>query len=147
MWLFMKGVLTIVYISCVLFKQHGEQWKKNACTACACHRGEVRCLREICDSITCQKVVENHSALMRRLQVSLCPRERVQKVLLNGCWCFVGREQSAACWEVLWGVCVFQGKLFVWRHNQVPQGDVEYYSLWLLPVWWRPSHLSRSRVC
>ncbi|KFU86504.1 Extracellular matrix protein FRAS1, partial [Chaetura pelagica] len=35
--------------------QHGQQWKKNACTACACHRGEVRCLRETCDSISCEK--------------------------------------------------------------------------------------------
>uniref|UniRef100_A0A8D0FTF9 VWFC domain-containing protein n=1 Tax=Strix occidentalis caurina TaxID=311401 RepID=A0A8D0FTF9_STROC len=35
--------------------QHGEQWKKNTCTACACHRGEVRCLRETCDTITCEK--------------------------------------------------------------------------------------------
>uniref|UniRef100_A0A8C4U634 VWFC domain-containing protein n=1 Tax=Falco tinnunculus TaxID=100819 RepID=A0A8C4U634_FALTI len=38
--------------------QHGEQWKKNACTACACHRGEVRCLRETCDAITCEKKVQ-----------------------------------------------------------------------------------------
>lgn len=35
--------------------QHGEQWKKNACTACACQRGEVRCLRETCGSVTCEK--------------------------------------------------------------------------------------------
>ncbi|XP_062470145.1 extracellular matrix organizing protein FRAS1 [Pezoporus occidentalis] len=35
--------------------QHGEQWEKNACTACACHRGEVRCLSKTCDSVTCEK--------------------------------------------------------------------------------------------
>ncbi|NWY04165.1 FRAS1 protein, partial [Nothoprocta ornata] len=35
--------------------QHGEQWRKNACTTCACSRGEVRCLRETCESITCEK--------------------------------------------------------------------------------------------
>ncbi|XP_016153247.1 PREDICTED: extracellular matrix protein FRAS1 [Ficedula albicollis] len=33
--------------------QHGEQWKKNACTACVCQRGEVRCVRETCGSVTC----------------------------------------------------------------------------------------------
>ncbi|XP_027744997.1 extracellular matrix protein FRAS1 [Empidonax traillii] len=35
--------------------QHGEQWKKNACTACACDRGEVRCVRETCGPVTCEK--------------------------------------------------------------------------------------------
>ncbi|XP_057287145.1 extracellular matrix organizing protein FRAS1 [Pezoporus wallicus] len=35
--------------------QHGEQWEKSACTACACHRGEVRCLSKTCDSVTCEK--------------------------------------------------------------------------------------------
>uniref|UniRef100_A0A8C0ZJM5 VWFC domain-containing protein n=1 Tax=Cyanistes caeruleus TaxID=156563 RepID=A0A8C0ZJM5_CYACU len=37
------------------FPWHGEQWQKNACTACVCQRGEVRCLRETCGSVTCQK--------------------------------------------------------------------------------------------
>lgn len=45
----------------VLFGQHGEQWKRDACTTCACHRGEVRCVRETCAAVTCDKVVENHS--------------------------------------------------------------------------------------
>ncbi|XP_064005810.1 extracellular matrix organizing protein FRAS1 [Pogoniulus pusillus] len=35
--------------------QHGEQWKKNSCSVCACHRGEVRCLRETCEPLTCEK--------------------------------------------------------------------------------------------
>ncbi|XP_010019626.1 PREDICTED: extracellular matrix protein FRAS1-like, partial [Nestor notabilis] len=35
--------------------QHGEQWRKNACTACVCYKGEVRCLSETCDSVTCEK--------------------------------------------------------------------------------------------
>ncbi|XP_031463336.1 extracellular matrix protein FRAS1 [Phasianus colchicus] len=35
--------------------QHGEQWKKNACSVCVCHRGAVRCLRETCDSVICEK--------------------------------------------------------------------------------------------
>ncbi|XP_053831515.1 extracellular matrix organizing protein FRAS1 [Vidua macroura] len=35
--------------------QHGEQWQKNACTTCACQRGEVRCLRETCGSVTCEE--------------------------------------------------------------------------------------------
>ncbi|NXD29010.1 FRAS1 protein, partial [Spelaeornis formosus] len=35
--------------------QHGEQWKKNACTTCVCQRGEVKCLRETCGSVTCEK--------------------------------------------------------------------------------------------
>lgn len=121
------GYLQRVFNNCmhVLFEQHGEQWKKNTCTACACHRGEVRCLRETCDSITCEKVVKNHSPLIPWLHLSLCPCQRVQTVLLNGCWCFVGGEQSAASWEMLWGMCVFQGKLLVWWHYQVPQWDVE----------------------
>ncbi|XP_064918597.1 extracellular matrix organizing protein FRAS1 isoform X3 [Columba livia] len=35
--------------------QHGEQWKRDACTTCACHRGEVRCVRETCAAVTCDK--------------------------------------------------------------------------------------------
>lgn len=131
----------------VLFEQHGEQWKKNACTACACHRGEVRCLRETCDPINCEKVVKNHSPPVPWLHVSLYPCRRVPVVLLNGCCCFVGGEPSAASWEVLRGVRVFQGKLLVWWHCQVPRRDVEWYPLWLLRLWGRASHLPGSRVC
>ncbi|KAM7021681.1 LOW QUALITY PROTEIN: extracellular matrix organizing protein FRAS1 [Passerculus sandwichensis] len=35
--------------------QHGEQWQENACITCVCQRGEVRCLRETCGSVTCEE--------------------------------------------------------------------------------------------
>ncbi|XP_025062352.1 extracellular matrix protein FRAS1 isoform X12 [Alligator sinensis] len=35
--------------------KHGQQWKKNPCTTCICHRGEARCVRQACASLTCEK--------------------------------------------------------------------------------------------
>ncbi|XP_053108034.1 extracellular matrix organizing protein FRAS1 isoform X2 [Hemicordylus capensis] len=35
--------------------QHGEQWKKDACTTCVCERGEPRCLKQTCAPLTCEK--------------------------------------------------------------------------------------------
>lgn len=66
-----EDYLTVVYISSILFEQHGEQWKKNACSVCVCHRGAVRCLKETCDSVICEKVVQNHSVLLPWLHVTL----------------------------------------------------------------------------
>ncbi|XP_045713823.1 extracellular matrix organizing protein FRAS1 isoform X4 [Phyllostomus hastatus] len=35
--------------------EHGAQWKENACTTCICDRGEVRCHREACPPLRCEK--------------------------------------------------------------------------------------------
>ncbi|KAM5339144.1 extracellular matrix organizing protein FRAS1 [Glossophaga mutica] len=35
--------------------EHGAQWKENACTTCICDRGEVRCHREVCPPLRCEK--------------------------------------------------------------------------------------------
>ncbi|XP_061439271.1 extracellular matrix organizing protein FRAS1 isoform X3 [Rhineura floridana] len=35
--------------------EHGEQWQKDDCTACICDRGELRCLRQTCNLLTCEK--------------------------------------------------------------------------------------------
>ncbi|KYO26548.1 extracellular matrix protein FRAS1 isoform B [Alligator mississippiensis] len=35
--------------------KHGQQWKKNPCTTCICHRGEARCVRQACAPLTCEK--------------------------------------------------------------------------------------------
>lgn len=64
------------------------------------------------------------------------------------CWLvFLGGEEGAAPWEVLWGVCVFQRELPGWQHRQVPRGDVEQHPLWLLRVPGGTSHLPGSWVC
>ncbi|KAM9238088.1 extracellular matrix organizing protein FRAS1 [Dugong dugon] len=35
--------------------EHGEQWSENACTTCICNRGEVRCHRQACPPLRCEK--------------------------------------------------------------------------------------------
>ncbi|KAM8885583.1 extracellular matrix organizing protein FRAS1 isoform 1-T2 [Spinachia spinachia] len=35
--------------------QHGEQWQKNACTACVCDRGQSKCRTHTCQPVTCDK--------------------------------------------------------------------------------------------
>ncbi|ELK16427.1 Extracellular matrix protein FRAS1 [Pteropus alecto] len=35
--------------------EHGEQWNENACTTCICDRGEVRCHRQACPPLRCEK--------------------------------------------------------------------------------------------
>ncbi|XP_069482442.1 extracellular matrix organizing protein FRAS1 [Ambystoma mexicanum] len=35
--------------------EHGEQWKKNACTTCICSRGQTRCYTQPCAPATCEK--------------------------------------------------------------------------------------------
>nr|XP_023408991.1 extracellular matrix protein FRAS1 [Loxodonta africana] len=35
--------------------EHGEQWSENACTTCICDRGEVRCHRQACPPLRCEK--------------------------------------------------------------------------------------------
>uniref|UniRef100_A0A8C3WYZ9 Fraser extracellular matrix complex subunit 1 n=1 Tax=Catagonus wagneri TaxID=51154 RepID=A0A8C3WYZ9_9CETA len=36
-------------------REHGEQWSENACTTCVCDRGEVRCHRQACPPLRCEK--------------------------------------------------------------------------------------------
>lgn len=128
----------------VPFQQHGEQWEKNACTACACQRGEVRCVRETCGSVTCEKVLKNHTSDTPAAP-SAVPRASDSPA---HCWVvFLGGEQGAAPREVLWGVCVFQRQLLGRWHHQVPRRDVEQHPLWLLRVPGGASHLPGSWVC
>ncbi|XP_013371586.1 PREDICTED: extracellular matrix protein FRAS1 isoform X1 [Chinchilla lanigera] len=35
--------------------QHGEQWKQDSCTTCTCDRGKVRCHKQACPPLRCQK--------------------------------------------------------------------------------------------
>ncbi|GLD61427.1 extracellular matrix protein FRAS1 isoform X1, partial [Lates japonicus] len=35
--------------------QHGDQWRKNACTTCVCDRGQSKCHTHTCRHITCEK--------------------------------------------------------------------------------------------
>nr|XP_010967704.1 extracellular matrix organizing protein FRAS1 [Camelus bactrianus] len=35
--------------------EHGEQWSENACTTCICDQGEVRCHRQTCPPLRCEK--------------------------------------------------------------------------------------------
>ncbi|XP_015220286.2 extracellular matrix organizing protein FRAS1 [Lepisosteus oculatus] len=35
--------------------KHGEQWKKNSCTACICDQGEVRCHTQTCPKLSCER--------------------------------------------------------------------------------------------
>ncbi|ELW63934.1 Extracellular matrix protein FRAS1 [Tupaia chinensis] len=35
--------------------EHGEQWSENVCTTCACDRGEVRCHKQACPPLRCEK--------------------------------------------------------------------------------------------
>lgn len=39
--------------------QHGEQWKEDACTLCVCDQGEVRCHKQACPPLKCEKVFES----------------------------------------------------------------------------------------
>ncbi|NXU54362.1 FRAS1 protein, partial [Turnix velox] len=43
------------WVSGRAYQQHGDQWKTDACTTCACHRGEVKCVTETCHPVNCQK--------------------------------------------------------------------------------------------
>ena len=38
------------------FLQHGEQWQYNACTTCTCDQGQVRCHKQPCPPLRCEKV-------------------------------------------------------------------------------------------
>ncbi|XP_032256496.1 extracellular matrix protein FRAS1 isoform X3 [Phoca vitulina] len=35
--------------------EHGEQWNENACTTCICDEGEVRCHKQACPPLRCEK--------------------------------------------------------------------------------------------
>nr|CAI9707391.1 unnamed protein product [Rangifer tarandus platyrhynchus] len=35
--------------------EHGEQWRENACTTCTCDQGEVRCHKQPCPPLRCEK--------------------------------------------------------------------------------------------
>ncbi|XP_032739045.1 extracellular matrix protein FRAS1 [Lontra canadensis] len=35
--------------------EHGEQWNENACTTCVCDEGEVRCHKQACPPLRCEK--------------------------------------------------------------------------------------------
>ncbi|XP_054995058.1 extracellular matrix organizing protein FRAS1 [Sorex araneus] len=35
--------------------EHGEQWRENACTTCICDQGEVRCHKQACPPLRCEK--------------------------------------------------------------------------------------------
>ncbi|XP_073093519.1 extracellular matrix organizing protein FRAS1 isoform X4 [Manis javanica] len=35
--------------------EHGEQWSENACTTCICDQGEVRCHKQACPPLRCEK--------------------------------------------------------------------------------------------
>lgn len=35
--------------------EHGEQWKEDACTLCVCDQGEVRCHKQACPPLKCEK--------------------------------------------------------------------------------------------
>ncbi|XP_076999177.1 extracellular matrix organizing protein FRAS1 isoform X1 [Tamandua tetradactyla] len=35
--------------------EHGEQWSENACTTCVCDWGEVRCHKQACPPLRCEK--------------------------------------------------------------------------------------------
>ncbi|XP_062964839.1 extracellular matrix organizing protein FRAS1 isoform X1 [Cynocephalus volans] len=35
--------------------KHGEQWSENVCTTCICDRGEVRCHKQACPPLRCEK--------------------------------------------------------------------------------------------
>uniref|UniRef100_A0A3Q2PFS0 Fraser extracellular matrix complex subunit 1 n=1 Tax=Fundulus heteroclitus TaxID=8078 RepID=A0A3Q2PFS0_FUNHE len=35
--------------------QHGEQWQKDACTTCVCHRGQSKCRTNTCQPVVCDK--------------------------------------------------------------------------------------------
>lgn len=50
--------VTLDFPLCPFFTQHGEQWNENACTTCICDKGEVRCHKEACPPLRCEKVFE-----------------------------------------------------------------------------------------
>lgn len=43
----------------LFLSQHGEQWKEDACTLCVCDQGEVRCHKQACPPLKCEKVFES----------------------------------------------------------------------------------------
>lgn len=50
--------VTFDFPICPFFPQHGEQWNENACTTCICDQGEVRCHKQACPPLRCDKVFD-----------------------------------------------------------------------------------------
>lgn len=79
--------------SFILFTQHGEQWSENACTTCICDQGEVRCHKQACPPLRCEKVFQSvlldfQSLILCHLRDAflnpVCPLEGIKSFMMFG---------------------------------------------------------------